>query len=117
MGKIFISHAVADKELVDAFVDFLQTGCGVSHEDIFCSSLEGMTIPEGSSFVQFMEETLRGADFVIMIITPSYYESIFCVCELGATWILQHNNFPLLVPPLDWSDFKAVLNPAPRREN
>ena len=64
MGKIFISHAVADKDLVDAFVDFLQTGCGVKHEDMFCSSLEGMTIPEGSSFVHFMEDTLREADFV-----------------------------------------------------
>lgn len=110
-GIIFISHAVADKELVDAFVDFLQTGCGVRHEEVFCSSLEGLTIPEGSSFVQFMEDSLREADFVIMIITPSYYESVFCVCELGATWILQHDNFPLLVPPLEWADLKAVLNP------
>jgi hypothetical protein len=58
-----------------------------------------------------MEETLRDAEFVIMIISPSYYESMFCLCELGATWILQHNNFPILVPPLDWSDLKAVLNP------
>jgi hypothetical protein len=111
MGKIFVSHAVADRELVDAFVDFLQTGCGVVHDDIFCSSLEGMTIPEGSTFVTFIEEALRDAEFVIMIISPSYYESMFCLCELGATWILQHNNFPMLVPPLDWSDLKAVLNP------
>ena len=111
MDKIFISHAVADKELVDVFVDFLQTGCGVSLDHIFCSSLEGVTIPEGSSFVEFMENTLREAVFVIMIITPSYYESVFCLCELGATWILKHNNFPLLVPPLDWSDLKAVLTP------
>lgn len=111
MGKIFISHAVADKELVDEFVDFLQTGCGVHVDNIFCSSLEGMTIPEGSSFVQFMEDSLRDADFVIMVLTPSYYESVFCLCELGATWILKHNNFPLLVPPLEWSDLKAVLNP------
>jgi hypothetical protein len=111
MGKIFVSHAVADKELVDAFVDFLQTGCGVVLDDIFCSSLEGMTIPEGSTFVTFMEETLRDAEFVIMIISPSYYESVFCLCELGATWILKHNNFPILVPPLDWSDLKAILSP------
>lgn len=110
MGKIFISHAVDDKALVNAFVDFLQTGCGVIHGDIFCSSLEGMNIPEGSSFVSFMEDTLRDAEFVIMIISTSYYESVFCLCELGASWILQHNIFPLLIPPLTWSDLKGVLN-------
>lgn len=111
MGKIFISHAVADVELVDAFVDFLQTACGVKTEDIFCTSIEGMNIPDGSSFETFIKEKMQDASFVIMIITPSYYESVFCLCELGATWVLQHNNFPLLVPPLTFADLKAVLSP------
>ena len=111
MAKIFISHAVADKELVDAFTDFLQTGCGVKIEDIFCSSLEGMNIPEGSNFVDVIQESLKDAAFVIMIITPSYYESVFCLCELGAAWILQHNSFPLVVPPLTFGDLRAVLSP------
>lgn len=111
MAKIFVSHAVADKELVDVFVDFLQTACGVKVDDIFCSSLEGMTIPEGKPFVEFIESRMNDAEIVIMILTPAFYESVFCLCELGATWILKHNNFPLLVPPLEFSDLKAVLSP------
>jgi len=106
---VFLSHATADKELVDAFVDLLQTGVGVPHDRIFCTSLEGLGIPEGEDFADFIREKLRGAGHVIMVITPSYYESAFCLCELGATWIQSGNAFPLVVPPLDYSDMKAVL--------
>ena len=111
MGEIFISHAVADKPLIDAFVDFLQTGCGVRHENVFCTSLEGMNVTEGSDFVDIITKNLKDASFVVMVITPSYYESVFCLCELGATWIMQHDAFPLLVPPLTFADLKAVLTP------
>src|SRR5262245_59010999 len=44
-----------------------------------------------------------------MVITPAYYESAFCLCELGATWIMGSEAMPLLVPPLDYDDLKAVL--------
>lgn len=108
-GGVFISHATADKDLVDALVDLLQTGIGISHERIFCTSLEGHGIPEGEDFAGFIRDKLRGAGHVIMVITPSYYESVFCLCELGATWIQSGSAFPLVVPPLDFSDLKAVL--------
>jgi hypothetical protein len=111
MGKLFISHAVADKGLIDQFVDFLQTACGVKQDDIFCSSLEGMNISEGSNFYDVIHEALKGSEFVVMVITPAYYESVFCLCELGATWIMQRDCFPLIVPPLTFADLKAVLHP------
>jgi TIR domain len=107
---IFISHATADKELVDALVDLLQTGIGVPHDQIFCTSLEGHGIPEGEDFADFIRDKLQGAGHVIMVITPRYYESAFCLCELGATWIQSGSAFPLIVPPLGFSDMKAVLS-------
>lgn len=53
--SIFISHAVADKALVDRFVELLQIGSNVNGEDIFCSSLEGMGIPTGKNFIEFIK--------------------------------------------------------------
>ena len=106
---IFISHANADKELTDALVDLLQTGLDIGQTDIFCSSLEGLGIPEGSKFVDFIGSKLGNARFVIALLTPTYYERAFCLCELGATWIKQQDFFPLLVPPLEFEDLKAVL--------
>ena len=110
MGRIFISHAMGDKPLVELFVDLLlQNGLDISRDRIFCTSLEGMKIRPGKTFVEYIRHELSNSDYVIMIITAAYYESAFCLCELGATWVLGSEAFPLLVPPIDYSGMKAVL--------
>jgi len=106
---IFISHAVANKELADKLVDLLETGIGISDSDIFCSSLESLGIPSGTNFVNFIHKQISKPKVVILLLTPEYFNSSFCLCELGASWILSHNIIPLLVPPLEYFDVKAVL--------
>ena len=107
---IFISHAVANKELADNLVDLVEIGIGISDSDIFCSSLEGLGIPSGTNFVDFIHKQISEPKVVILLLTPEYFNSSFCLCELGASWILSHNIVPLLVPPLEYSDVKAVLS-------
>lgn len=108
--SVFISHAVADKPLVSAFVDLLQTGAGVPHEEIFCVCLEGLGVPKGTNFVQFVKDKLMNVKIVIPVLTPKFYDSHFCLCELGATWVLDDKQFcPILVPPLTYNDLKAIL--------
>lgn len=107
--NLFISHATDDKPLIDAFVDLLQTGMDIRQDAIFCSSLQGHGIPEGTNFIEWIKSKLNKANFVISVITPRYYESAFCFCELGATWALGSNFFPILVPPIDYGNMKAVL--------
>ncbi|MCX5814108.1 MAG: toll/interleukin-1 receptor domain-containing protein [Proteobacteria bacterium] len=106
---IFISHAVANKGLADKLVDLLETGIGISDSDIFCSSLEGLGIPSGTNFVDFIRKQISEPKAVILLLTPEYFSSSFCLCELGASWILSHKIIPLLVPPLEYHDVKAVL--------
>lgn len=107
--RVFISHAVKDKLLVDAFFDLLQTGAGLTPNQTFCSSLEGMGIPAGKNFVDYIKEKVQQPDLVLLILSPNYLESLFCQCELGAGWALSHNMIPILVPPTKFSDLKAVL--------
>lgn len=110
---VFISHAEADKVLVESFLDtILQNGIGIAPKDIFCTSVEGFRIPEGKSMVEFIRKNLELADTVIMLITPRYYESAFCLCELGGTWALMQDSFPLIVPPIDFTQLQAVLEVA-----
>ena len=59
--SVFISHASADKPLVDAFVDLLQTGVDIRQKDIFCTSIDGMGIPTGKDFVAFINKRLKVA--------------------------------------------------------
>lgn len=90
-------------------VDLLETGIGIPDSDIFCSSLEGLGIPSGTNFVDFIREQISEPKVVILLLTPEYFNSNFCLCELGASWVLCHKIIPLLVPPLKYSDVKAVL--------
>lgn len=106
---LFISHASSDKDLIDSFVDLLQTGIGLTHDQVFCTSLEGMGIPTGKDFIKFIHEKIQDPFLIIMVITPSYYESSFCLCELGAAWAMSHSSFPIICPPLEYSDLEAVL--------
>ena len=106
---IFISHASVDKKFIDAFVDLLQTGIGLNHDQVFCTSLEGLGIPKGKDFIKFLHDKIQEPFLVIMVVTPSYYESPFCLCELGAAWAMSHSSFPIICPPIEYSDLEGVL--------
>jgi len=108
--KIFISHAVNDRNLVEMFVDdLLNAGMDISAKDIFCSSLSGMGIPSGKNFIEHIKNQIQNPEVVIVFLSKSYIKSQFCMSELGATWALTHNMLPILVPPLTHADLKGVL--------
>ena len=106
---LFISHSATDKELVGALVTLLQTGLSVPAKRIFCTSLEGMGVQAGRDFRQYIKDKLQRPALVVSVVTPAYYESAFCLCELGATWAMSHEAFPLIVPPITYDDLRAVL--------
>lgn len=107
MVEIFISHAVADKELADKFVSFLKEAIGVPAKSIFCSSVDGQGIPLGVDFNDYMKDKIQNPKLVILLMTPRYMESQFCLMELGATWAKSHNALPIIVPPIK---FNVVSN-------
>ena len=109
MHKIFISHAVRDKELAELLEDLIETGIGIPHNDIFCTSLEGLGIPNGIDFKQHIQKELEGCDTVVAMISENYYASPFCMCELGAVWAYSKHFFPILVPPLNFTDLRGIL--------
>lgn len=108
--RIFVSHAAVDKELVDLIVDLLSLGIGIDvHNDVFCSSLEGIKIPPGVDFKAFIKDQIQHPKIVILVISQNYLASQFCLAELGASWAMSHRVIPFLVPPITFADMKAVL--------
>jgi hypothetical protein len=106
--RIFISHAAADAELARAVTELLRLGADASAREIFCTSLPATGIPSGQDFVDYVRDRLAGAELVVQLITPAYLDSAFCLCELGAQWVLAKDAFPLLVPPITYDDLQAV---------
>lgn len=109
MKKVFISHASPDKELVGEFVDLLNTGANIMPDDIFCSSVPGMGIPNHSDFGEKIKTNLQDAQLVIILLTKSYLRSPYCNCELGATWYGSKSSYVFVVPPLRLDEVKGVM--------
>lgn len=107
--SIFLSHAEPNRELAEKLVTLIETGIGIQSEEIFCSSLESMGIPIGSNFVEFIREQVEEPKVVILLLSEDYFQSQFCLCEMGASWVLGHRVLPLLVPPQGFDDVKVVL--------
>lgn len=111
-GKIFISHAVADSKLVQAFTEHvLELGLGLSAKnDIFNISIEDAGIISGEKFKDRIENELRNAKAVIQIITENYKKSEACLNEMGAAWILNTKVVPFLLEPIGYNTVGFIHN-------
>jgi len=107
--SVFISHADEDRALAAELVALIEEGIGVPEAEIFCSSVKGYGIPTGQNFITYIRKQLLDPKVVVLLLTPAYLHSKFCVSELGAAWIKSHAIFPILVPPLQYDDVKDVL--------
>ncbi len=106
---IFLSHSGIDSGLARAFQRMLEEGIGIRADQVFCSSLRGQGVPAGHDFKSYIREQRGDSHFVVALISPNYYASAFCMCELGAVWFGATRIIPVVVPPLDVPDLGAVL--------
>lgn len=98
-GKVFISHAGEDRELVAALEAFLHSGSSHPREQqFFCTSL-ALQRPLPSNHLRHeIWAPLRAAEFVVFVVTPSFLASRECTYELGVASALGLPSIPLLAP-------------------
>lgn len=88
--RIFISHATKNKEVVLKFAEFLES---VSSEiEVFCSSENG-SIKVGKDFIKTIFEELNSSVLFIPVLSKEYYESRFCMIELGVAYSYFFNKY------------------------
>ena len=103
--KIFISHSSKDKDIIEKFTDnILQLGIGLSHEDIFCTSIEDMGIKNGEDIREHIRNNVQSADFSFLMISKNYKESEICLNEMGAVWAANHRVKYYLLPDVDFKE-------------
>jgi hypothetical protein len=111
MHRVFVSHASADAELVDKFVDtLLRNGCNLGPDDLFYSSGEDTGVPSGEDLIATVRREVSDATLVIAVITPTYQTRPICIAELGAAWGRAGHLMSLIVPGLPRSDLEGVLD-------
>lgn len=88
--RIFISHATKNKEIVLKFAELLES---ISSEiEVFCSSENG-SIKVGKDFIETIFKELDASDLFVPILSREYYESRFCMIELGVAYSYLFNKF------------------------
>ncbi len=108
--KIFLSHAVRDKKLADAMRDLLVMGLNLRQSDIFYSSSLAAGIPIGADFNLYMQNQLKGAKLVVSLVTQGFYESAYCMCELGYQQSIHELDvYPIVFPPIPTSELGELV--------
>lgn len=108
---IFVSHASADAELVDKFVDtVLRNGCNLDPDDIFYTSGEDTGIPSGADLIATVRSEVGEATLVLALISPTYQTRPVCLAELGAAWGRAGTLIPLLFPGFGRERLEGVLD-------
>ena len=88
--RIFISHATKNREIVLKYAEFLET---ISSDiEVFCSSETG-SIKVGTNFIETIFNELNNSDLFVPIISKEYYESKFCMIELGVAYSYFYNQY------------------------
>ena len=103
MDKIFISHSTKDKTIVESFVaKILLLGIGLSEDNVFCSSSEGMNIKSGEDWRGRIKDELTQAKIILLMISPNYKDSEICLNEMGAAWITNAKVIPFALGKIDY---------------
>lgn len=103
--RIFISHSSKDKDIMEKFTDsILRLGIGLSHEDIFCTSIEEMGIKNGEDIRRHIRENVRSADFSFLMISKNYKASEICLNEMGAVWATDNRVRYYILPDVDFNE-------------
>ena len=106
-NRLFVSFADRDRTLAIRFIDFLRAGCNLSEEQVFLTARPSELTP-GTYFAAAIRDSIQQAVMAVLLLTPAYYESHFCLAELGAVWARDLTGVPLLVPPVAYADLDGV---------
>jgi len=96
-SKIFISHSSLDKEICDAFVNLLE-GIGIPEENIIYSSSPRHGVPANEGIFHFLRQHIAEGITVYYMLSDNYYESVYCLNEMGAAWVTQSDSSTFLLP-------------------
>jgi len=46
---------------------------------------------------------------VLFVLSPNFFQSPVCMCEMGAAWVLTKEHVPVLIPPSEFAHMKGMI--------
>jgi hypothetical protein len=100
--KIFISHSSRNKLYGDKLVDLLRN-VGIKEDEIIFTSNTAYGIPIGQNIFNWLKSQITEKPFVIYLLSEEYYQSIACLNEMGAAWIIENKHAAIFTPNFNLS--------------
>lgn len=100
--KIFISHSSKNKFYGDKLVDLLRT-IGIKENEIIFTSNTAYGIPVGQNIFHWLKSQITEKPFVVYLLSEEYYQSIACLNEMGAAWIIESKHAAIFTPDFNLS--------------
>jgi hypothetical protein len=112
---VFISHSGNQKAFVKALVELFES-CSFTGDNMFCSSVPGFNIDESDDIVDTLRKKFNDYNlYVIYVLSSDFFESPYCMNEVGAAWVLQAANSIIETSDLDESKIVGVISKTKNR--
>ena len=98
--KIFISHSSKNKSYGQALVN-LMISLGINSDKIIFTSNVAHGIPIGNNIFNWLKSQISDKPYVIYLLSPEYYQSIACLNEMGAAWVIENEHSMIFTPNFD----------------
>lgn len=95
--KIFISHSSKNKFYGDKLVDLLRN-VGIKENEIVFTSNIAYGIPISKNIFHWLKSQIEEKPFVIYLLSEEYYQSVACLNEMGAAWIVENKHAAIFTP-------------------
>jgi hypothetical protein len=100
--KIFISHSSKNENYGNLLVELLR-GLGVKESEIIFTSNVAYGIPVAQNIFNWLKSQIEEKPFVIYLLSKEYYESVACLNEMGAAWIVENEHAAIFTPSFSLS--------------
>lgn len=106
--KLFISHSSLDQKYVDQFVELLKR-FGFREKDIFYSSNITTGVEPGELIFDRLKSELTNTPVVLYFLSQNYYESVVCLNEMGASWVMTDKHYPIALPGFSPDEIRGAI--------
>ena len=93
-----------------AFVELLEK-CGFKSDNLFCSSVPGFNIGLDEDIIETLRKKFVDYDlYVVYVFSTDFFESAYCLNEMGAAWVLQVEYSIIVTRDMDETVIDGVVN-------
>ncbi|PHA26080.1 hypothetical protein COI69_30120 [Bacillus cereus] len=103
--KIFISHSSKDKKYGEALVKLLR-GLGLQRNQIIFTSDDDYGIPLDMNIFEYLKAQINEGAYMIYLLSNNYYDSVACLNEMGAAWVVQNDYTVIGIPDFSFDNPK-----------